>query len=151
VTFDHAHQHNALAVYTPTNPPQPETHTFAEKDGSFKRKPSAFRSTISSSPDSPFPAEKNRYALYIHIGCPWAHRTNIVRSLKGLQDVIQLIVFDTSLIHEGKGWGMSGKPGFEKEPLYGFTNIRQLYEKADPGYEGRYLVPALWDKQSGEL
>ena len=25
--------------------------------------------------------------------------------------------------------------------------MRQLYEKADPGYEGRYLVPVLWDKQ----
>jgi putative glutathione S-transferase len=46
---------------------------------------------------------------------------------------------------------MSGKPGFEKEPLYGFTNIRQLYEKADPEYEGRYLVPALWDKKTGKL
>lgn len=46
---------------------------------------------------------------------------------------------------------MSGKPGFEKEPLYGFTNLRQLYEKADLKYEGRYLVPTLWDKKKGRL
>ncbi|CAA9962658.1 Glutathione transferase [Pyrenophora teres f. maculata] len=120
---------------------------YADKDGQFRRKPSAFRNFISSDPSSEFPAEKGRYALYIHMGCPWAHRINIVRSLKGLEDIIQLIVWDVSLVHEKKGWGMSGKPGFEKEPLYGFTNLRQLYEKVNPEYEGRYLVPTLWDKQ----
>ena len=26
--------------------------------------------------------------------------------------------------------------------------MKQLYEKADPGYEGRYTVPVLWDKKS---
>ncbi|KAI4956802.1 hypothetical protein J4E86_005273 [Alternaria arbusti] len=125
------------------------TNGFAEKDGQFRRKPSAFRNFISSDPNSEFPAEKDRYALYIHMGCPWAHRTNLVRSLKGLEDVIQLIVWDLSLVHDKKGWGMSGKPGFEKEPLYGYTNLRQLYERANPEYEGRYLVPTLWDKKKG--
>ncbi|KAB2103486.1 hypothetical protein AG0111_0g8207 [Alternaria gaisen] len=127
--------------------PSSTSHDFAEKDGQFRRKPSAFRSLISSDPNSEFPAEKDRYALYIHMGCPWAHRTNLVRSLKGLEQVVQLIVWDTSLVHEKKGWGMSGKPGFEKEPLYGYTNLRQLYERANPDYEGRYLVPTLWDKK----
>jgi putative glutathione S-transferase len=84
------------------------------------------------------------------MGCPWAHRTNIVRSLKGLEDIIQLILWDVSLVHDKKGWGMSGKPGFEREPLYGFTNLRQLYERANPEYEGRYLVPTLWDKKKGK-
>jgi putative glutathione S-transferase len=125
------------------------THTFADKDGAFRRAPSVFRSSISSNPKAEFPAETDRYALYIHIGCPWAHRTNITRTLKGLEDIIQLIVFDLSLVNDGKGWGMSGKPGFEKEPLYGFTNIRQLYEKANPEYQGRYTVPCLWDKKKG--
>jgi putative glutathione S-transferase len=128
---------------------QSDTHNFAEKDGQFRRKASAFRNLISSDPSSEFPAAKDRYALYIHIGCPWAHRTNIVRSLKGLEDIIQLIVWDKSMVNEGVGWAMSGVPGFEKEQLYGFTNLKQLYEKADPQYEGRYLVPTLWDKDKG--
>jgi putative glutathione S-transferase len=72
-----------------------------------------------------------------------------VRSLKGLEDIIQLIVWDKSAVNEGVGWAMSGAPGFEKEPLYGFTNLKQLYEKANPQYEGRYLVPTLWDKKKG--
>ena len=51
----------------------------------------------------------------------------------------------------GNGWCFSGKPGFEKDPLYGFKYLKQLYEKAEPGYEGRYLVPTLWDKKSGKF
>ncbi len=35
----------------------------------------------------------------------------------------------------------------EKDPLYGFTEHRQLYFKADPSYSGRYTVPVLWDKK----
>lgn len=41
--------------------------------------------------------------------------------------------------------GRNGSP--TAEPLYGFTNLKQLYRKADPEYEGRYLVPTLWDKK----
>ncbi|KAF2123068.1 glutathione transferase [Lophiotrema nucula] len=123
-----------------------ETHNYSEADGQFRRKPSAFRNFLSADPNSPFPAEKGRYALYIHIGCPWAHRTNIVRSLKGLEDIIQLIVLDDAEL-PGRGWKFSGKPGFEKDPLYGFTWLNELYEKAEPGYTGRYLVPTLWDKK----
>lgn len=131
--------------------PQKSTHSFAEKDGQFRRQPSAFRNHISSDPSSPFPAEANRYALYIHLGCPWAHRTNIVRSLKGLEDVVQLIQLDDTEHKDGKMlWCFSGKPGFEKDPLYGFKYLKELYEKSEPGYEGRYLVPTLWDKKTGK-
>jgi putative glutathione S-transferase len=129
---------------------QGDTHNYSDKDGQFRRKPSAFRNFISSDPNSEFPAGKDRYALYIHIGCPWAHRTNIVRSLKGLEDIIQLIFWDELKSDEGVGWAMSGAPGFVKEPLYGFTNLKQLYDKANPQYDGRYLVPTLWDKKKGK-
>ncbi|KAH7412230.1 glutathione S-transferase [Phaeosphaeria sp. MPI-PUGE-AT-0046c] len=118
--------------------------TFASPDGSFNRKPSTFRSVISPDPDADFPAEKDRYVLYIHIGCPWAHRANIVRSLKGLEEIVQLVVFDASLIHQGSGWAMSGD---KREPLYGFKTLRELYEKAQPDFEGRCTVPMLWDKK----
>lgn len=75
---------------------------------------------------SRFPAEANRYVLYINYGCPWAHRTNIVRSLKGLEDIIQLVVMGFELTD--RGWVFNGQDGSdEKDPLYGFTEIRQLY------------------------
>lgn len=48
-------------------------------------------------------------------------------------------------------WCFSGKPGFEKDPLYGFKYLSQLYEKSEPGYDGRYLVPTLWDKKTEKI
>lgn len=66
--------------------------------------------------------------------------------MKGLEDVIQLIICDFEL-GEG-GWAFTGKHGSaEKDPLYGFTKLSQLYYKADPKYGGRFLVPTLWDKK----
>jgi glutathionyl-hydroquinone reductase len=96
-------------------------------DGSFKRQVSSFRSWISNEPGAQFPAEKDRYVclypktlysvdflrfgdettdadeqvLYINLGCPWASRANLVRTLKGLEDVIQLVILDWELFPEG--------------------------------------------------
>ncbi|KAF5864773.1 hypothetical protein ETB97_006618 [Aspergillus alliaceus] len=118
----------------------------ADADGHFRRKDSVFRSFVSSDPTAEFPAEKDRYVLYLGYGCPWAHRTNIVRSLKGLEEIIQLVVLDPELGPDG--WFFSGRWGSaEKDPLYGFTQLRQLYFKADPAYEGRYTIPVLWDRK----
>ena len=51
---------------------------------------------------SGFPASKDRYHLYVSLACPWAHRTLIVRSLKGLTDIISVSVVDWML--GDKGW-----------------------------------------------
>jgi putative glutathione S-transferase len=118
----------------------------ASKDGHFHRVASKFRSSVSRDPSSEFPAEKGRYVLYMNYGCPWAHRTNLVRSLKGLEDVIQLVAMDWEFT--SNGWFYSGRDGTAPEdPLYGFKLHRQLYEKADPEYTGKYTVPVLWDKK----
>ncbi|KAL4995010.1 hypothetical protein BDV10DRAFT_188470 [Aspergillus recurvatus] len=52
------------------------------------RKPSTFRNSISSSPDANSPPEPGRYYVYLSLACPWAHRVNIVRTLKGLESII---------------------------------------------------------------
>ncbi|KAJ5387224.1 hypothetical protein N7509_009765 [Penicillium cosmopolitanum] len=123
-----------------------KVYKHADPDGHFRRKDSAFRSRVSKSPTAEFPAEKDRYVLYINYGCPWAHRANLVRSLKGLEDIIQLVVLDPEL--GPNGWFFSGRYGSaEKDPLYGFKYLKELYLKADPQYEGRYTVPTLWDKK----
>lgn len=68
-----------------------------------------------------------------------AHRTNIVRSLKGLEDIIQLAVMDFELTD--KGWVFNGNDGSDKrDPLYGFEYIRELYWKADPDYNMRCML-----------
>ena len=59
--------------------------------GRFKRSVSAFRNWLTAdgapgpSGEGGFTAEKDRYHLYVSLACPWAHRTLIVRKLKGLE------------------------------------------------------------------
>ncbi|KAK3070595.1 hypothetical protein LTR53_010175 [Teratosphaeriaceae sp. CCFEE 6253] len=129
------------------NPSEKDPHDVADKDGHFRRPDSKFRQSISSAPDAAFPPENGRYVLYINKGCPWAHRANLVRSLKGLEDVIQLVVMDHSMGPDGWVYNPD-RPGTDpKDPLYGFTKHKELYLKADPEYAGRYTVPTLWDKK----
>ncbi|VTT83574.1 unnamed protein product [Fusarium fujikuroi] len=114
------------------------------KDGSFIRPDSAFRSFVSKDPDSQFPAEKDRYVLYLSPGCPWSHRAMIVRNLKKLEDIIDLYICSLTM-----GKDEAGKYGvLPKDPLYGLDTLKQLYLKANPNYEGRYTVPVLWDKET---
>jgi glutathionyl-hydroquinone reductase len=63
-----------------------DTYKQADVDGRFRRQNAQFRTPISK--DGEFPPEKGRYLLYCALICPWACRTLIARSLKGLEDVI---------------------------------------------------------------
>ncbi|OJD30041.1 glutathione s-transferase [Diplodia corticola] len=116
----------------------------ADEDGTFRRQASKFRNFI---PSEQFPAEGgHRYVLYINYGCPWAHRANIVRTLKGLDDVIRLVEVDDMDRSAGKGWFFSGQNGGpDRDPVTGCKYLRELYLRADPQYEGRVTVPTLWD------
>jgi putative glutathione S-transferase len=110
---------------------------WAAKDGKFHRSKSQFHCRFG---EGGFPAEKDRYHLYVSLACPWAHRSLIFRKLKGLEEIIPVTVVHPHMLD--KGWQFG-----EPEPLYGFTHAHQLYSKADPGYTGRVTVPILWDKQ----
>jgi glutathionyl-hydroquinone reductase len=50
---------------------RPQVAKLELKDGTFLRPASTFRNFISKDPNSKFPAEKGRYALYLSPGCPW--------------------------------------------------------------------------------
>lgn len=106
--------------------------------GKFKRPESDFRHWIG---DERFPAESDRYHLYISHACPWSHRTTIFRALKGLEDIISLGVVRA---HMGEnGWEF----GEEPDPLTGAHAMHEVYTKADANYTGRVTVPVLWDKK----
>ncbi|KAH6986793.1 glutathione S-transferase, partial [Ilyonectria destructans] len=123
------------------------------KSGEFKRPQSSFKEWVSKKPGSKFPAENGRYHLYVSYACPWAHRILIVRKLKGLEDVISFSSVHWHLDLQ-KGWRFptpedEDAPGENAipDPLHeGFTHLRQLYLETDPGYEGRFTVPTLYDK-----
>ena len=59
-------------------------------DRTFVRPRYPFQGRVSADGPTGFLAEPGRYHLYIALGCPWAHRTAIVRRLKKLTDVVSL-------------------------------------------------------------
>jgi glutathionyl-hydroquinone reductase len=110
--------------------------------GEFVRTTSAFRHWITADGSSGCNAEAERYHLYVSLACPWACRTLIARTLKGLQDVISVSVVEPVMT---QGWCFSDAL---PDHLHGFQYLHQLYSKADQQYTGRVLVPVLWDKKA---
>ncbi len=111
----------------------------SSKSGEYIRPQSQFRDTISSKADGNYPAETGRYSLFVGMGCPWAHRTLIVRALKGLQASIPI-----SVVYPSSDEGIWT---FEKI-TEGCKNVPQLYQLAQSGYQGRCTVPILWDSKT---
>lgn len=120
--------------------------------GRFVRTTSQFRNwvTADGSPGATgkggFPAEPGRYHLYISNACPWAHRTTIFRSLKGLEDMISL-----SIVHwlmGEAGWTFEPGAGTIADPIFQAQYLHEIYTHADPRYSGRVTVPILWDRQT---
>lgn len=107
--------------------------------GRFVRPPTQFRRHVGR--DGQFPAEAGRYHLYVSYACPWAHRTLIYRTLKGLGPAVGVSVVEPLMLENG--WEMA--PGADMVNGAGF--LWQIYTKADPAYSGRVTVPVLWDRQ----
>ncbi|KAJ1978941.1 S-glutathionyl-(chloro)hydroquinone reductase [Dimargaris cristalligena] len=132
-----------------------ETQKWANKDGEFNRPPSAYRHWISQEPGTAFPPEAGRYHLYASYGCPWAHRTIIVRALKGLESIIDLSVFHPVITDQGWQFDLNREfPGDTagEDPLHlEFQYARQLYFKSNPDHVGRFTVPILWDSKTEQV
>jgi putative glutathione S-transferase len=127
----------------------------AYHNGEFKRPASVFRNWIENKPNAEFPPEKGRYHLYVSYACPWAHRTLIVRQLKGLEDIIS---YNSVHWHMGeKGWRFAtpdeNVPGnTTPDPLHNeYTHLRDIYFEQNPDYEGRFTVPTLYDKKAKKI
>ncbi|WP_324698797.1 glutathione S-transferase family protein [Novosphingobium sp. RL4] len=117
--------------------------------GRFIRKDSAYRGWISADGASGFKAEAGRYHLYVSLACPWAHRTLIVRALKGLEALVPISVVNWVMIE--KGWTFADAPGVIPDPVNHADYLHQVYTAADPAYSGRVTVPVLWDRQTGTI
>jgi glutathionyl-hydroquinone reductase len=110
-------------------------------DGAFVRQAYTIRDRISADGSSGFRAEPGRYHLYVALGCPWAHRTVIVRKLLGLEDVISLLI--VAPIRDERGWALYDGPGHSADSVNGFQFLSEAYLRTDPTYNLRYSVPAL--------
>jgi putative glutathione S-transferase len=120
------------------------------RDGEFVRWESGFRNWVTPdgsagpSGEGGFPAAPGRYHLYVSYACPWAHRTLIVRKLKGLEDLISVSVVHPLMPAES--WVFGEYPGATADHVHGFGKLHQLYEHAAPGFDGVVTVPVLYDK-----
>jgi len=114
--------------------------------GEFHKIPTTFRNHVTYDGKSGFRAEVGRYHLYVSLACPWAHRTLIMREIKGLNDAIDVSIADPIL--GDKGWMFSKAPGNIPESMNHAQYLQEIYLKANPNYTGRVTVPVLWDKQT---
>ena len=92
-----------------------------------------------------FAAARGRYHLYVALPCPWAHRTVIMRMLKGLEDVVSMSVLEP--LYGPHSWRFGTSPGTSPDSVNGASELAEIYLRADPRYTGRVSVPALWDKE----
>jgi putative glutathione S-transferase len=123
----------------------------SSKDGAFQREQAKRRNWVTAdgrpgpSGEGGFKAEAGRYHLYVSLACPWAHRTLIVRKLKGLESLIDLSV--VSWLMRENGWTFDKQTGSTGDALDGHTFMYQRYLADTPDYTGRVTVPVLWDKK----
>lgn len=117
-----------------------------DEHGRFQREDTVFRDRITADNSGQFDPEPNRYHLYIARGCPWAHRTALMRRLKGLTDVITMDIVAPHLGPEG--WYFDPEyTDSTADRVNSMQLLREVYRKADPEFTGRVTVPVLWDKQ----
>ena len=130
--------------------PAPQFPKEQADDGSFQRQEDAFRHWISADGSAGFPAEADRYHLYVSLACPWAHRIMIVRKLKKLEPVIGMTVVDP-IRNDDDGWAFRQGDGHGEDPINGFRFLKEAYLATDPSYDSRVTVPVLWDTQTGRI
>ncbi|MEA2131089.1 MAG: glutathionyl-hydroquinone reductase [Solirubrobacteraceae bacterium] len=115
----------------------------------FVREDARFRDWVTADGSSGYAAEPGRYHLYVSLACPWAHRTLIVRALKGLEEAIDVSIVDP--IRDERGWAFRDVPGATGDRANGWAYLSEAYAASAPGYEGRISVPVLWDTRTGRI
>ena len=109
-----------------------EAKNKTDKSGAFKRTESGFRNWVttdgSAGPTggSGFVPDRGRYHLYVAMNCPWAHRTLLMRTFKGLDDTITLD--KTVPGRTDQGWYFNDE---YVDNVLGKSALHQIYTKAD--------------------
>ena len=99
--------------------------------GRFVRKDAAFRNWItvdgSAGPTGigGFTSEAGRYHLYVSLACPWAHRTLIMRMLKGLEAKISVSVAHWLMLEHG--WTFADGPGVVPDTVNHAKFLHEIY------------------------
>ena len=124
------------------------------KDGAFHREETKFRGWLT--PDGgPGPdgqpgikAEAGRFQLFVSYLCPWASRTLMMRSLKGLTGIIAVSIAEPGIGENGWEYATPQDAGDKVGPI---RYLHQLYTASEPAYTGKVSVPVLWDRKEGRI
>ena len=120
--------------------------------GKFVRDVARYRNWITKdgsagpSGEAGFAAEAGRYHLYVSYACPWAHRTLIMRHLKGLEELIDISVVHPFMAQDGWTFDTDFN-GATGDQLMGKRFAREVYTASYDKTSGRVTVPILWDKK----
>ncbi|XP_015579266.2 glutathionyl-hydroquinone reductase PcpF [Ricinus communis] len=119
----------------------------SDSSGSYSRPTSKFR--ISRNPNF------QSFHLYVGLPCPWAHRTLIVRALKGLEHAIPVSIAAPG---QDGSWVFDSGQNMDKDTLVpgkdsanGCKSLKEVYGLRQGGYNGRATVPMLWDSERKEV
>ena len=124
------------------------------KDGTFHREPTRFRTWLTADggpgPDGQpgIRAEAGRFQLFVAYLCPWASRTLMMRSLKGLKDLIPVSIAEPAIGDNGWEFATPQDAGESVGPI---RFQHQLYTASEPAYTGKVSVPVLWDRREGRI
>ena len=140
-----------------------EWYDTSSTGGEFIRTDAQFRNTISNEAGADFPAEADRYHLFVSLACPWAHRTLILRKLKRLEHVIGVSIvaptgsydvakvsldpYDVEVVNPGKNvWSL--QPSFSMTYLNTengreFSGATSLYFNEKNGATDYLTAPAI--------
>ena len=127
--------------------------------GEFVRGVSKFRSRLEETPE--FPAEPDRYHLFIAFNCPWCHRVTLARNALGLEDTVTMDVAFPNRTGEDdaagacgnlirNAWRLSREPPYPSAPrklaqVKDIDWFKQIYEAEG---SDETSVPILYDKQN---
>ncbi len=118
-------------------------------DGQYDRQEDEFRDWVTDDGSSGYPATKGRYHLYVSLACPWAHRTIIARTIKGLENAVGMTVVDP--IRDDRGWAFRNGPGHTTDSVNGFQFLSEAYVATHPHFQSRVTVPVLWDSETHRI
>lgn len=118
------------------------------RDGKNVRFDSGFSGWVKADGSTDFIPQGGRYTLYFNRTCPWSHRAAVTRELKGLAEVIDIVLLEPAMGSQSWWFGESGE---YRDPAIGATHLHELYSATDADFTGRVSVPVLWDKQRRKI
>mmetsp|Transcript_23335 Transcript_23335/g.51282 ORF Transcript_23335/g.51282 Transcript_23335/m.51282 type:complete len:337 (+) Transcript_23335:183-1193(+) len=129
-----------------TSRPDDETKYEPKAPGSFQRGPNRVQHWVGEG--SPFPPASGRYHLFLNYGCGWSHQCMLLRSLKGLEEVVSMSHVGVSRLGQMgtdtyQGWSVPYDPTGN-----GFQSAFDIYNHVSSYGRSQLTIPILFDKES---